>query len=43
MSLPPLDTLLLRTGAVLLAYAIGALTLAHRWAKAGDQRLWSES
>lgn len=36
------DSLLLRGGAVLLAYAIGALTFAHRCAKAGDQRLWSE-
>ncbi|MCW2545375.1 MAG: hypothetical protein JWM40_2927 [Frankiales bacterium] len=42
MSLPPLDTLLLGAGALLLATAIGALTLAHRWARACDQRLWSE-
>lgn len=34
--------LLLKVAAALLTYAVAALTLAHRWAKAGDQRLWSE-
>lgn len=42
MSLPPLDQLLLRAGAMLLVTTIGALTLGRRWAKACDQRLWSE-
>lgn len=42
MSLPPLDSLLLRAGAVLIATAIGGLTLGRRWAKATDPRRWSE-
>jgi hypothetical protein len=37
-----MDRLLLKVAIGLLAYAVGALGLAHRWAKTGDQRLWTE-